>query len=136
MALSARSSLSLNTPRDSESTTSQGNPLKAEHLPELSSSPIFNTEAFSCLGSNDCVSVGVLVGMAAVLADVELVMRGVTVTVLEAVAKDVLRTVEMGAGEVLGSTVLSSVASTGLIPGLVSDPGAMGSMVFPSKSPD
>lgn len=70
------------------------------------------------------------------LADVELVMRGVTVTVLEAVAKDVLRTVEMGAGEVLGSTVLSSVASTGLIPGLVSDPGAMGSMVFPSKSPD
>lgn len=124
--------------RDSDSTTSQGHPLKAEHLPELSSSPTFNTEAFSCLGSDDCASVGVLVGMAAVLADVELVMRGVTVTVtvLEAVAKDVLRAMETGAGEVLGSTVLSSVAPTGLVPGLASDLAAVGSRVCPSKSPD
>ncbi|RLW05902.1 hypothetical protein DV515_00004798 [Chloebia gouldiae] len=65
--------------------------------------------------------------MAAVLADVELVTRGVTVTVLEAVAKAVLRTMEMGAEEVLGSTVLSSVAPPGVVvPGFVSDLAAVG----------
>lgn len=102
---------------------------------ELSSSPTSTTEAFSCLGSNDCANVGVLVGMAAVLADVGLVTRGLTVTVLGAAAKDVLRTVEMGAEEFPGSTVLSSVAPTGLVPGLVSDLAAVGPRVCPPKSP-
>lgn len=101
----------------------------------FSSSPTSNTEAFSCMGSNGCSSVGVLVGMAAVLVDVELVTRGLTVTVLEAVAEDVLPMAELGAEEVLGSMVLSSVAPAGLVPGLVSDPPAVGRMVCPSKGP-
>lgn len=87
------------------------------------------------MGSNGCSSVGVLVGMAAVLVDVELVTRGLTVTVLEAVAEDVLPMAELGAEEVLGSMVLSSVAPAGLVPGLVSDPPAVGRMVCPSKGP-
>ena len=69
------------------------------------------------------------------LVDVELVTGGLTVTVLEAVAEGVLPTVEMGAEEVLGSMVLSSVAPTGLVPGLVSDLAAVGPAVCPSKGP-
>lgn len=87
------------------------------------------------MGSNGCSSVDVLVGMAAVLVDMELVRRGLTVTVLEAVAEDMIPTVEMGADEVLGSMVLSSVPPTGLVPGLVSDLAAGGPTVCPSKGP-
>lgn len=87
------------------------------------------------MGSNGCSSVDVLVGMAAVLVEMELVRWGVTVMVLEAAAEDVVPAVEMGADEVLGSTVLSSVAPAGLVPDLVSDPAAVGSTVCPSKGP-
>lgn len=69
------------------------------------------------------------------LVDMELVTRGLTVTVLEAVAEDVLPTVKMGAEEVLGSTVLSPVVPTGLVAGLVSDLAAVGPTVCPSKGP-
>lgn len=68
------------------------------------------------------------------LVDVELVTRGLTVTVM-VVADDALPTVELGAEEVLGSMVLSSVAPTGLVPGLVSDFAAVGPTVCPSKGP-
>lgn len=67
------------------------------------------------------------------LVDVELVTRGLTVTATEVVAEDALPTVELGAEEVLGSMVLSSVAPTGLVPGLVSDFAAVGPTVCPSK---
>lgn len=67
------------------------------------------------------------------LAYVELVTRGLTVTVLEAVAEDMLPVVERGAEEVVGSVVLSSVAPTGLVPGLVLDLAAVGPMVCPPK---
>lgn len=87
------------------------------------------------MGSNGCSSVDVLVGMAAVLVDVELVRRGVTVMVLEAAAEDVVPAVEVGADEALGSTVLSSVAPAGLVPGLVSDLAAVGPTVCPAKGP-
>lgn len=76
-----------------------------------------------------------LVEMATLLVDVELITRGLTVTVLEVVAEDVRCTAEMGAEEVLGSMVLSSVALAGLVPGLVSDPSAVGRMVCTSKGP-
>lgn len=108
---------------------------KTENLPGFSSSPTSNTEAFSCTGSNDCSSVDVLLGVVAALVDMELVTRGLTVTLLEAVAEDVLPMVKMGAEEVLGSTVLSPVVPTGLVAGLVSDLVAVGPTVCPSKSP-
>lgn len=101
----------------------------------FSSSPASNTEAFSWIGSNGCSNADVLAGMAAVLVVVELVTRGLAVMVLEAVAGDVLPTVEMGAEEVLGSMVLSSVAPAGLVPGLVSDLAAVGPTVCPSEGP-
>lgn len=68
------------------------------------------------------------------LVAVELVTRGLTIVVPEAVAEDMLPTVAMGA-EVLGSMVLSSVAPTGLVPGLVSDLAAVDPTVCPSEGP-
>lgn len=87
------------------------------------------------MGSNGCSNADVLAGMAAVLVVEELVTRGLTVTVLEAVAGDVLPTAEMGAELVLGSMVLSSVVPAGLIPGLVSDLAAVDPTVCPSEGP-
>lgn len=94
--------------------------------PGFSSSPTSNTEAFSCTGSNCCPTGDVLVGTAAVLAAGELVTGSLIVTVLEVLAGDVLPTVEMGAE---GST---SVATAGLVPGLVSALAAVGPVFCPS----
>lgn len=73
-------------------------------------------------------------GLAAMLV-AELVTGGLAVTVPEAVAEDVLSTVETGAEEVLGSMVLTSVAPTGLVPGLVSDLASVGPTVCLSEGP-
>lgn len=60
------------------------------------------------------------------LAAGELVTGSLIITVLEVLAGDVLPTVEMGAE---GST---SVATAGLVPGLVSALAAVGMVVCPS----
>lgn len=75
-----------------------------------------------------------LVGLAAVLV-AELLTAGLAVIVPEAAAEDVLPEVETGAEEVLGSTVLTSVAPTGFVPGLVSDLASVGPTVCLSEGP-
>lgn len=86
------------------------------------------------MGSKGCSSGDVLVGLAAVLV-AELLTAGLAVMVPEAAAEDVLPEVETGAEEVLGSTVLTSVAPTGFVPGLVSDLASVGPTVCLSEGP-